>query len=292
MIAPRPLNTRLYGITLVAISSLLWSSAGFFTRLIDLDLWTLVAWRSLFACATLLIAALAVGGRDTFALRRRLGLPGLAYVPIAVVSMLGYIAALRLTSVANVMTIFATLPFLAAGLGWLLLRERLTRDALIASGVAFLGVLIMAGYATGAGDLAGNALALLMTTAFAATVVIARRWPRLDVTLALACASGLCVLVCAPLASPVIPDPGQLVQIFLFSLATQSLSFLLFMRGARHIPAAEAGLIALLDVVLGPLWVWLAFAERPGSAALVGGGLTLGAVLVYLLRQWRRSAAK
>ena len=39
-------------------------------------------------------------------------------------------------------------------------------------------------------------------------------------------------------------------------------------------------LITLLEVVLGPLWVWLALSERPSTATLVGGAVVVGAVVV------------
>ena len=61
----------------------------------------------------------------------------------------------------------------------------------------------------------------------------------------------------------------------------------LFLAGGRLVRSAEAGLVALLDVVLGPLWVWLAFGETPSAAALAGGALTFGAVAWYLARQLR-----
>ena len=35
--------------------------------------------------------------------------------------------------------------------------------------------------------------------------------------------------------------------------------------GARLIPAAQVGLITLLEVVLGPLWVWLALERAAGD---------------------------
>ncbi|PZQ52572.1 MAG: EamA/RhaT family transporter [Rhodovulum sulfidophilum] len=281
-------DNRLHGILLVGAATLMWSTAGLFTRGIDLDLWTLVGWRSLFACLTLLAYAAHRDGRAAFDLGRRLGWRGLVYVPAAAVSMLGYIAALRLTTVANVMTIYATMPFVCAGIAWLLMRERVTRDVVIASGVAFAGVVFMAGSATAPGDVAGNALALLMTAAFAGTVVMARHWRGFDVTLGTACAAGLCALVCGLLAERGVPSPAELGLLFLFSLCTQSLSYLLFLAGGRQIPGAESGLIALLDVVLAPLWVWIAFAETPGTPALVGGALTLSAVTWYMARQLAR----
>jgi DME family drug/metabolite transporter len=57
----------------------------------------------------------------------------------------------------------------------------------------------------------------------------------------------------------------------------------LFTRGAQLIPASEAGLIALLETVLAPLWVWLALAERPSAHALLGGAIILGALAVNAL---------
>jgi drug/metabolite transporter (DMT)-like permease len=48
----------------------------------------------------------------------------------------------------------------------------------------------------------------------------------------------------------------------------------------------------LLDIVLGPLWVWLAFGENPGTAALLGGGLILAAVVWYMWSGLRAAQAR
>lgn len=285
----------LYGVLLITASTLMWSSAGFFVRALDLDLWTMVAWRSLFACLSLLPLAFMLRGPKLFRLRQSVGLGGLVAIPVMAVAMFSYVAALKLTSVANVMVVYATVPFLAAGLAFLLLRERPGLRALCAAGVAFLGVMIMAGSATATADLTGNGFALLMTIGFAASVVIARRWTSYDATLVTGLASGLCALACFAVALatlPALPVPTlpQFGILFLFSLATQSLSYLFFLLGSRHVPSSEAGLIALLDVVLGPLWVWLVFAETPGTPALIGGTLVLLAVVGYLtLPRFRRA---
>ena len=50
--------------------------------------------------------------------------------------------------------------------------------------------------------------------------------------------------------------------------------------GARLIPAAQVALITLLEVVLGPLWVWLAYDERPETSTLVGGAIVIVAILI------------
>ena len=55
--------------------------------------------------------------------------------------------------------------------------------------------------------------------------------------------------------------------------------------GARLIPAAEVALITLLEVVLGPLWVWIGYGEEPGLATLVGGAVVIVAVLLQTLQR-------
>jgi drug/metabolite transporter (DMT)-like permease len=48
-----------------------------------------------------------------------------------------------------------------------------------------------------------------------------------------------------------------------------------------HLPAPEVNLIALLETVLGPLWVWLALGETPSPEVLAGGILVVGAVTIH-----------
>jgi drug/metabolite transporter (DMT)-like permease len=64
-----------------------------------------------------------------------------------------------------------------------------------------------------------------------------------------------------------------------FGVGQFGVGFLLFMGGARLIPAAQSSLIGMLETVLGPLWVWLALGERPEPASLAGGALILTALL-------------
>ena len=118
-----------------------------------------------------------------------------------------------------------------------------------------------------------------MTVTFAGLLVMTRRFGRLHLTRVNAVAACLCVLVAIPLVSGTVPDPRTLLFAAGLGILTTALSFLLFLEGGRHIPSTEAALISLLDVVLGPLWVWLVISERPGMGALVGGAIVLAAVI-------------
>jgi drug/metabolite transporter (DMT)-like permease len=64
---------------------------------------------------------------------------------------------------------------------------------------------------------------------------------------------------------------------------------MLFTAGSRTVPGAELALLALTEVVLGPLWVWLAYAEMPPVETLLGGALVLAAIIGRALSGMRRT---
>jgi hypothetical protein len=98
-------QARRYGITLVAVSAILWSTAGLFVRMADLDTWTIVAWRSVFSFLTLGGIALVQNRGDLVRCLAGSGLAGAVTIAVSVVSTISYVLALRLTTVANVMTV-------------------------------------------------------------------------------------------------------------------------------------------------------------------------------------------
>jgi len=275
------------GVALVAAATVLWSTAAVYVRLLDLDVWAIQAWRSLFGALSLFVVIAARHGRATPRAFLSIGWKGLAAVVPSAISMGAYVAALRLTTVANVMVVYATVPLIAAAVAWFWIGERITRRTTIASLVALAGIAVMAGNATQPGDIAGNLLSLLMTLCFAVLLVMARRYPDLPMAPINALGAALVAVLCWPLmpagfSLAGIPSAGELAIMALFGATTMGLAYLLVLTGGRRIPSSEAALIGLLDVILGPLWVWLGFGERPGSAAVVGGALVLGALVWYL----------
>ena len=55
---------------------------------------------------------------------------------------------------------------------------------------------------------------------------------------------------------------------------------MLMVRASRYLSAPEIALLALLEVVLGPLWAWLGAGEAPAAATLTGGALVITALLL------------
>ena len=263
----------------VALAAVAWSSAGVLQRQLTLDTPTQVFGRAAFAGVALLAYVAVVERGRVVQAFRSIGLGGVGVALCVAIASAGFIAALNQTSVARVLFILALAPVIAALLAWVALGEPITRLTVAAMALALVGVALMLG-APGEGSLAGDGLSFLVALAFAMSIVITR-WRR-DVSMApAACLSqAILVAVFAPFATPSGIGGGDLGWLAALGIGQIGVGFVLFAVGARLIPAAQVGLITLLEIVLGPLWVWLALDERPSTLTLVGGAVVIVAIVI------------
>jgi drug/metabolite transporter (DMT)-like permease len=266
------------GALLVAGATLLWSSAGLLARWGQTDPWTTLFWRSVFAATALLGYLVWREGHDVWRGFRRLGPIGLTMAVCFAASMMCFINALSLTTVAAVLVFQAAAPLFAALLGWMFLSERVGGVKLAAILVTLAAVVFMVFGTPDLGGWWGNLLSGVMGLTFAATIVLARAEPDVPATEATCVAVVLVGLASLPLAQLHIDGPN-LALLALFGIAQMGLALAMFTAGVRLIPSADAGLISVLEVVLGPLWVWIAFDENPGIRTLIGGAVVMCAVV-------------
>jgi drug/metabolite transporter (DMT)-like permease len=283
-------QTRLAGFVIVLISTVLWSTAGLFVQMARLDTWSIIAWRSLFTVLSLSLFWLFVTSNKASVLRQVVSPSGVAATALAAVSAISYVVSLQLTSVANVMTVYAALPFIATAIAFFALGERVTARFVVCGLLAFVGIVTMSQAAIDLTDMVGIGAAFLMTAGFAGSMVQAKRYPYLDMTLITVASAAICGVIALPLMETFTPGLTQLLACALLGVLTTGLANVLSLVGGRLIGSGEAGFLLLLDVVLGPLWVWLAFDERVGPAALVGGGIVMAAVGWYLLQPTKTEA--
>jgi len=263
----------------VALAALAWSSAGVLQRGLSVDAATQVAARAFFAGLALgTWVAIVERGRVVQACRA-VGLAGVGFAVAIASASASFIVALNHTSVAHVLFIQAMAPVLAALLARVVLGEAISARTAVAMVVALAGVGVMIG-GPGEGGGVGDLLSLLMAFSFAVSIVFSRHRRDVSMLPATCLAQILLVLVFLPFATPG-SIPGDDVPALVALGAGQiGLGLALLTVGARLIPAAQIALITLLEVVLGPIWVWLAVNEKPSTATLVGGVIVIAAVIV------------
>jgi len=274
------LHQRRRGRLFVALAAVAWSTAGLFQRELSVDVATQLAGRALFAALGLLAyIGITERGRVLHAFRA-IGRGGIAIVVLLGASSASFLAALNYAPVANVLFFQALAPIIAAALGTML-GEPVSRRTWLAMVVALPGVAVMVG-GPGAASWLGQVLSFFTAVSFAATLVITRH--RRDVSMAPAtCLSQVLVFAAAaPFANVALVGAKDTTLLATLGICQIGLGFVFLTIGGRLIPAGEVALITLLEVVLGPLWVWVFLSEQPAAATLVGGAIVLAALLLQV----------
>jgi drug/metabolite transporter (DMT)-like permease len=281
-------SQRRTGIVLVIAAAIAWSTAPFFTRLLQLDSWTILFWRGLFGGAIITAVLVLTQGRGGLRDFTRMGRNGWLVAVLSMLGMITFIPALQLTSVSNVAIIIATGPFVAAAIAWIWLRESPAARTLLAMLVAFAGVVIIVGGASENQDILGIALACFMTLVISAMTVAVRRHRDTPMVAAAALSNFLGSAVSLPFAQDFAGiSSSQLLTLAMFGFCQVGLGLSLFVIGSRFLPSGQATLIGTLETPLMPFWVWLAFAEVPAARALLGGALVMGAVVADIAGEAR-----
>ena len=147
--------------------------------------------------------------------------------------------------------------------------------AILAAGV---GIALMVWNSLERGNLGGAVLAFLVAFCFSINANLVRHHREVSLLPGVFLDGLISALVAAPFALPPTATPTEFAMFAFLGFVQLGLGLVLFTIGARSVPAAQAVVIGLLEIVLGPLWVWFAFGESPEVLALVGGGIVLAAV--------------
>jgi drug/metabolite transporter, DME family len=269
------------GIALVLSSAVAWSTAGFFARMVPLDIWIVVFWRGIFGGLSIAVLAMIERRRFGFDVKRAFSLAGIALILISATGKIAFLYALQNTTVANVTVLYATLPFMTAILAWLWFREKAARRTLIGSLVAGVGVVVTVSGSTGlgGGHMLGDLAALFMTLTMALMTVIMRRHREVPMLEAAALSGILAAIIAFSMADPFTATLTEIGWLALFGIVTQGGGLGIYTMGARRLPSAQAALLSASEVPMSPLWVWIFFQEVPAQDTFIGGGLVLAAIL-------------
>jgi drug/metabolite transporter (DMT)-like permease len=287
------LHTHRRAVLMMIAAALCWSTGGILVRQVSItNAWEIVFWRSL-AMSLFVAATLAVmHGRRAAAAIAAVGRPGLLSGAFLAGTFFFFIASITRTTVANTFVLMSVSPFLAALAGRVLLRERVPARTWLAMGVAFAGIVVMFADSLDAGRLAGNLLALGVSCCFALNVTMLRRFRAHADMLPTVMLAGVFSFVPAFfLAGTFAATAYDVAVLTLMGFVQLGTGCLLMTAASKHLSATELGLLALLEPILGPIWVWALMGERPGAAALTGGVIVLCAVLANeIVAAWKRPA--
>ena len=270
---------RLTGVALVMGGAFCFSLAGVMIREIQTaNEWQVVYWRSLGFVTTVAIV---------LALRHRRGLAR-AFIDVGWIGVIGslglalgsvcYVWALFNTTIANAVFFFGALPFITGFLAWLLFGERLRRESWFIMAVAFAGIIVMVYGGLTSGRWFGNLLAAIGIVGYAVLVVSLRAGRKVDMMPLLFMGGAVGGIAALAIEGGGAISLHDAVLSLLLGIVSISFGFMLFTLGSRRVRAGELSLLSNLELILGPLWVWLWIAEVPSLTTLIGGVFIIGAI--------------
>ena len=286
------------GILMILGSAFCLSTSGIGLRVIEAaDGWQILFYRSL-SMMGLVLVVLLLRPEPIAARIKSLTKDDFLLAVVLGTGFCAYVFALLQTTVANALFVFSAAPFFAAVLGWLVLKEKVAPRTWLAIAAAMAGLIVMVGAGLTGGRVAGNLIALWLPMSYAISVVLVRRSRQPDMLLALfmatLVATGISFVfngvdlnapdpafslhaALAALRGPALTgwDIGASVAMGIFQVGA---GFILMILGARYVPAAQVGLFALVEPVLGPTWAWMVVSEVPAGTTLIGGLVILAAV--------------
>jgi drug/metabolite transporter (DMT)-like permease len=280
--------TRPFGLVLMFIAPVLWSTAGVVTRHIERATpFELVFWRSFFAFVFVAVALLVLRRNPL-----KMGCPGLLSGVLWTVMFTAFMISLTLTSTANALVVMSVSPLLTTLLARAFLKDPIPGGTWIATGAAALGIAWMFGSdltAHTARDLTGMLIALVIPIAAAINVITLRAVAaELDLRGAVMLGGALSCLIALPFALPFHATEKDIALLAFLGVFQLGLPCVLLVMASRVLLAPEIALIGLLEVVLGPLWAWLGAGEVPARSTLIGGGIILAALIVNELATFGR----
>lgn len=288
-------NLHRRAVLLMISAATLWSIAGVFTRHLEAARgFEVTFWRSLFAA--LFVAAALLWQQKEKALPAVLAVGRLGLLSGAMwcVMFCCFMVALTMTTVANTLIVMSISPLLTALFAWIFLSERIAGRTWLAIAAAFIGMMWM--FASGLSELnntqlAGMAVALGVPVAASVNVITLKKARHgVDLIPAVLLGGVFSALVMLPLSWPwraSLHDIGILAILGVFQLGFPCM---LMVAASRSLSAPEISLLALLEVVLGPLWAWLGVGEVPAQATLTGGAVVLAALVFNELAAMRQTA--
>lgn len=272
---------------LVAAAAL-FSTGGAAIKATALGGWQVASFRS--GVAALAILLLVPAARRGWSWR--VLLVGVAYAA----TMVLFVVANKLTTAANTIFLQSTAPLYILLLSPWLLGERIRREDLVFMAAVGLGLaLFFVGapepVATAPDPLRGNILAALAGVTWALTVM-GLRWmgsgadeggggvERGSPIATVVAGNAIAFFTCLPLALPVSDAAAaDWLVVGYLGVFQIGLAYLFMTAAIRHVPAFEAAILLLIEPALNPVWAWLTLGERPGTWAIAGGVLILGATL-------------
>ncbi|MEZ4909754.1 MAG: DMT family transporter [Saprospiraceae bacterium] len=259
------------------LAAVFWSIGGLFIKILPQDSFTILFYRSFYAA----IIFVVIFRGKLFKFNKKSWITAAFYAPL----LISFVVATKLTTAANAIFLQYLAPAIILILEPYILRTKLTRLNILTVVISMLGMcLFFVDQFTKPDSWLGVGLAVLSGFILAG-LFISQKMNHPDyhpgaILLGniLVCIITLPWFIKNPL--PTVMENNYLMILGIFQIG---LGYAFIVYGQKYLTAVESSLIAMLEPILNPIWVFIGYGEKPGFFALIGGAIILGALVYRIL---------
>ena len=242
-----------------------------FIRLSNIDTWSLLYYRGAIPFVVVLIGLILFYKKNFFNALFKIGLAGIFYVISFSICNITFIISIQNTNVANTLIMVAMAPMLSAILAAIFLKEPTNKETWVAIFVTFFSVTFIFYDSIQIGNIVGDLFGFVTALGLAINANLARFAKDRD----LVPSAVIGKLVVAIFAFFFVENfdlvAADKIIVPLMCIMCVAIPFVLVTIAPRYISAPEVNLFFLLEVILGPIWVWLIIKEQPSVQTIIGG---------------------
>jgi len=258
--------------TLIAFTAVMFIAPdSLFIRLADLNSWNLIFYRGLIPFIVVFLGLLIIYKKKLLKEIINNGWHGFFYAITFTITNIFFVISIENTNVANTLIMIALAPMLSAIISFFFLNEIPDKKTWIAITITTLSVVYIFYDALGAGDLLGNFFGLICATGLAVGAVIIRSAKKISLVPSAMIGKLMVTLIALLFINQINLEGNDVTIVPLMCIMCVAIPFVLMTIAPRYITAPEVNLFFLLEVIFGPLLVWMIIKEQPSIETILGG---------------------
>ena len=263
-----------------------------FIRLSNLNTWELLFYRGFIPFIFVLVGLLLFYRSKFLDAIFNIGYTGIFYVISFSVCNITFIISIQNTNVANTLIMVAMAPMLSAVLATIFLKEKTGNKTWVAIFITFFSVAFIFYDSLQIGNILGDIFGFITAMGLAINANLARYAKERDLVPS-AVIGKLCVAIFALffVESFELVDT-DLIIVPVMCIMCVAIPFVLVTIAPRFISAPEVNLFFLLEVIIGPIWVWMIINEKPSIETIIGGIVIITTIAIHSYEALKKTQIK
>lgn len=269
-------TTRRNAILMTVFAAMLWSTGGLFIKLLPQDAFTILFYRSLYAGLIFIL----IFGKKLFVFNKLSIISSLFYAPL----LIAFVTSTKLTTAANAIFLQYTAPAFVLLLEPYFIRTKLKKINIITVILCFVGMALFFVEQLSTPDNWLGIWIALLSGVILTGLLITQKMNKAEFQPGAVFLGNIlvCIITLPWFLDAPLPSMTENSFLMILGFGQLGLGFALFLYGQKHLPAIESSLIAMLEPILNPVWVFIGYGEYPGNFAVLGGMVIIAALVFRL----------